>query len=60
MILLWFTNVQILLSFMSSAELNHDNTIKIITQSMVYVELNRAPISHPAIVKHCIGLQLAQ
>ena len=49
MILIWKTNVHIFLSFMSSAELNHDNTIKIITQSMGYVELNRAPIPHPVI-----------
>ena len=39
--------IDIFLSFISSAELKHDNTIKIITQSMVYVELNQAPILHP-------------
>ena len=49
MILIWYTNVHTFLSFISSVELNHDCTIKIITQSMVYVVLNRAPIPHPAL-----------
>ena len=48
MILISYTNLYVFLSFMSSAALNNDNTIKIITQSMVYVELNQAPIPHPA------------
>ena len=39
------------LLFISSAELSHDYTIKTMTQSLVYVERNRAPIPHPGLAE---------
>ena len=42
------------LSFISSAELNHDYTIKTMTQSLVYAERNRAPITHPGLAEKYI------
>ena len=47
MILIWNTNVYIFIIH-QQCRVNHDDKIKTITQSMVYVELNRAPIPHPA------------